>query len=740
MELYRTVSPKSSRTALAFLCTYTIALSPLLIAQSLDRSAPQIPDLRIERTRSGGDVNPSEKLSPELSALYDQFAETTRSEVDDSGLSGFTKAQLSQMFGIPSGDPNPSVVVGVRFSGTFHDSLIRSLSLTVIAKSENIAFVLIPIKNVGTLAALQNVRSLGVFKSLSTPDPMISNNGLEVRPLERSAASTVTRLATDFDKQRLTGKGVVIGVIDSGIDWRHEDFRREDGSSRILAIWDLTDTSYQDSGGSTGSKPPVYLESSKKWLGTVYTNAQINAANSGAGKVNSLDRFGHGTAVAGTAASNGRATANGVPSGTYAGVAPDADLIIVKAMDCGSFLPVSTLTAEWILSTAKALGKPAVVNMSYGGQFSKHDGTDEDELFIDSIVGPGKKGGIVTVSAGNDGRYSIRATGRFAPKRAGQADQISRGIDMQVKSPSGVLGVFEKTDDWGLVFRSTNPAFEGADGKSSSILVYRNGSGVDCEPVGAVKNRTQVDQFCTSLRYTPASAGEKLDSVFMRFPVGDYTIWGFGTGPTVPNGRFDLYLVEAPGLNKASFGTGAQKTEIIGSPGNAKNAITVGSYDFRGSWINREGETTLYNLIAGGISEYSSAGFRRDGHVKPDISAPARFMVSSLSQHAPASTGGCTNSMASGDGSSVTRDGYHLAWEGTSAAAPFVSGVIALMLQKNPGLDSEQIRSILKTTAQSGGKIGAVPNPNWGWGMIVPAAALRATPPPARGAPRRNRR
>ena len=173
---------------------------------------------------------------------------------------------------------------------------------------------------------------------------------------------------------------------------------------------------------------------------------------------------------------------------------------------------------------------------------------------------------------------------------------------------------------------------------------------------------------------------------------------------------------------------GTRKTEIVGSPGNAKNAITVGSFDFRSVWENTQGEMTPFNLVVGGASSYSSAGFRRDGVVKPDIVAPGRYTISSLSSDAKPTTGGCKNSMATGNGVYFTKDGNHIAWEGTSASSPFAAGVIALILQKNPTLDSEQIRQILKKSAKSGGTIGAVPNPIWGWGMIDPEAAIKATP------------
>ena len=88
--------------------------------------------------------------------------------------------------------------------------------------------------------------------------------------------------------------------------------------------------------------------------------------------------------------------------------------------------------------------------------------------------------------------------------------------------------------------------------------------------------------------------------------------------------------------------------------------------------------------------------------------------------------------MATGDAVNFTRDGFHIAWEGTSASTPYASGVIALMLQKNPNLDAEQVRQILIKTATSGGTVGAVPNTLWGWGKLNPTGAIKATPGPRR--------
>jgi subtilisin family serine protease len=161
--------------------------------------------------------------------------------------------------------------------------------------------------------------------------------------------------------------------------------------------------------------------------------------------------------------------------------------------------------------------------------------------------------------------------------------------------------------------------------------------------------------------------------------------------------------------------------------------ITVGAYDFRGSWTNIDGTQTLYNMKTGTISGYSSPGFRRDNIVKPEIAAPATYTISPLSKD---STSMGRNADGTPDRANITDDGYHLAWAGTSASSPYTAGVIALMLQKNPTLTAVQVKEILKKTAIKDDLTGATPNPFWGYGKLNPAAAIRDTAP-AGGPPRR---
>lgn len=725
---------RSLRRLITFLVVFAL-LAPAAFTQLVDRTPPTLPDLDIGRIRGNDVANDLDKLSPELRTLYEQYSLSkgvAQVTADETGLRGYTSQQLKGIFDINSEQQEPTIAVSIELISTGQIDAIRKLGGSIINQNDKALYVVVPIGAIGKLIEFRTVSSIGIFTALQMPSPVIRDAPPILTIPERGGTATASvPLANDFDKQQASGKGVIIGVIDSGIDWRHEDFIRPDGTSKVIAIWDLMDNSYQTSGGSVGSKPPVYLQKEAKWLGTIYTHQQINAALNGAGTVNSVDRFGHGTAVAGTAAGNGRATANGVPSGTYAGVAPDADLIVVKAMDCGYFYPSAELTAGWMTEYAKSVGKPIVVNMSFGGQYSPHDGSTPGEQFIDSLTGAGKQGKVVTVAAGNDARYNLHASGNFAPKRKGQADQFSSAIELMVKSPTRVIGAFTSTEDWGLAFRSNSPIFNGIDDKPVPVFIYKNGGLPDFKWNGTFKDPVAADAFFKSARLYPAKLPATTDTLQLPLPAGNYVFWGFGTGLNVKDGRFDLYVTESAYLNKAYFGMGTDKTGIVGSPGNSKNAITVGSFDFRNSWINSAGELTTYNFLIGGSSEYSSSGYRRDGLVKPDISAPARYTISPLSSDAKLNKGGCTSSMASGDESNFTKDGLHVSWDGTSAAAPFAAGVIALMFQKNPLLDAEQIRQILKKTAKSGGRVGAVPNPVWGWGMIDPSAAIKAATGPS---------
>lgn len=694
------------------------------------------PDLAKGRGKNSKGATTTDKLSPDLRILLAQY-QTSRKGAETIETN-YSDEQLHDVFGITDlQDDNPTINVAVTTDKLVNVELLKDAGMKVFLRKENIVFGQIPLLSLEKIGINKSVQHISATKSAKAPEipqgdePVIPQN---LGNSKGSSKGTNTSLppANEFPKANLTGKGVIVGVIDSGIDWRHPDFLKADGTSRIIAIWDLFDESFAKSGGKIGTSPPTLTAEGDVLPGTIYTNSQINAALKGKETVNTQDNNGHGTATAGTAAGNGRST-----GGKNAGVAPEADLIIVKAGDCGGLVRAYIYGAEWIVQTAKNLKRPVVVNQSFGGHLTAHNGTDSEEQFLNTLTGKGIPGVVFTVSAGNEGRFSLHAAGVFGARKVGQADILSSPITLTIPAKTEedkgtlLLGVFDARDDWGVVVKPSGASkLLDKDGKPLWYYVYKVQGNINYLLGDGLNKPDWFDSYMQEI-LTNSELGEKNDLVAIGLAPGSYRLFGFGASKEVLNGNFDFYL---PDYGAGDFGVGTTKTGMIGNPGNAANVITVGAYNFRSSWLNSEGKETAFNLTIGDISDYSNPGGKRrtDGVYKPDITAPATYTISPLSQTAKPEAKTCGGGSLAGSlgNNFVLADKFHIAWDGTSASSPFTAGVIALMLQKNPNLDAEQIRQIFIKTARKGGLIGAVPNPQWGYGMLDPSAAILATPLP----------
>ena len=215
--------------------------------------------------------------------------------------------------------------------------------------------------------------------------------------------SRIDEAVASFD---LSGDGVIIAILDRGIDWEHPDFRNDDGTTRINWLLDLTN--YQ---GCDPNAPGV----------AEYSEAEINAALDGSGpNIDSRDAVGHGTVTAGIAAGNG----NAFGDGKYRGVAPGADLIIAKVVSEGApahgdeaaeedFVSCFDLAVDWVDAKAAELGKPVVAVANYGVQYGPLDGTSGDSQKIDQVFGLDTPGRIWVAPAGNEGGVDNHAGGTY---------------------------------------------------------------------------------------------------------------------------------------------------------------------------------------------------------------------------------------------------------------------------------------------------------------------------------------
>jgi hypothetical protein len=488
----------------------------------------------------------------------------------------------------------------------------------------------------------------------------------------------------------VTGRGVAVGILDRGIDWENEDFRNEDGTTRIAAILDLSD----DSGAA----------SNPYRIGTLYTREQIDAALASGTPLATRDAVGHGTTTTGIMASNGR----NLPDRRYRGIAPEATLIVAKVTGGApahgdqpaepffydpARLPVAI---DFVRDTARELGLPVVMLLNLGSQLGPTDGTSALCRKIDATVGPGKPGIVFVTGPGDDGGSPNR-TGGTVDQGETTSIQIQKGLvqplfvdlwyagsdrfDVVVHGPSGASGPF------------TSPAGQGDSDlqRAPDFTYFHQGADVD---------------------FYAAANGKREIFLQITGPVGTYTI--DLVGASVTDGRFDGTL------GPAVFAGGASANRFLThvAPGSiwdgatAFNNICPGDYVFRTSWTDVDGvaRTITTGGSPGEIWRGSSTGPTFDGRLGVDVCAPGDILFTTYN---PKSHWATFRANLIEDG-----EGLYGTASAVSAAAPVVTGIIALMLEADPALDAAQVKEFLHRTARSDRFTGQTPNPTWGNGKV----------------------
>ncbi|WP_305767158.1 S8 family peptidase [Candidatus Epulonipiscium viviparus] len=459
----------------------------------------------------------------------------------------------------------------------------------------------------------------------------------------------------------LKGSGVLLGIIDSGIQYAHKDFINIDGTSRILYIWDQ----------SINGHPPNNFK-----MGTEYTNSQINQAIRQRTKTDRLaivpsqDTIGHGTHIAGIAGGNGRAS-----QGKYEGVAPEAQFLIVKLGKGGSngayIRNVEIMLAiKYVIEKARELDMPVAINLSTGMNEGPHDGKSLIEQYLNESSQIWKNN--IIVAAGNEGASNTHTHLTISP---GETKTFS--FQVGANQSSYALSVWKSFIDT-LEFEVVSPS-----GSKSRRIRYNYG------PVQTVLDRTRI--YATFSGPSPLNGDEEfalflagISDVGVAGGIWEINIYGISVidgsvdawGPTLELGGADTYMLEPI------------RNTTVTTPGTATNVITVGAY----------------NDMTNQIAEFSGVGFTRNGTIKPEIIAPGVDITG------PSITG----SYISYSGTSIATP--HV----TGAVALMMEW--GIVRKHQPFLYGEYLKTFLLRGANRKG-IDA-PSTEWGYGKLCLKTAL----------------
>jgi subtilisin family serine protease len=512
---------------------------------------------------------------------------------------------------------------------------------------------------------------------------------------------------TKFPASQFKGRNVVIGVIDTGFDYRHGVFRKPDGTTRILAIWDHTLTADP----ARGEKPPDGFTS-----GTEYLPGKIDEALKAADKdfddalkiVRTTDRLEHGTGIAGIAAGDGSqaGTADGrgncEPPFTFVGAAPEAELILVKIF-APDFTPIGESQPieqafDYIFGHPSVAGRPVVVNFSQGDHFGAHDGTTHLEESLEVLLSQSRR--VVVKSAGNDGANDHHAEGtvpaapgtltiglKVVPEDSAQRfveiwypGSASLGIEVLPpgRAVSGNRIVQPGEPPFALNVASTHP----------TVLTIT--SDTNRPENGDKRIRVQIEPSVAAEDPEIISGPWKLRLSNNGAASVSFHAWSIGDDKKVP--VFTSHVTERC---------------TITIPGTSPAVITVGAYTHFGD--NR-----------GRIADFSSRGPTRKGvNDKPDLVAPGRNIVSARANKEGSGCSDCCVNFYDAE-----KKG-----SGTSVAAPHVAGAVALMFEKNPNQTAAEIMERLKKGVRKpDGQ--TLPNAVFGSGLLDVSAALAFVPDP----------
>jgi subtilisin family serine protease len=555
----------------------------------------------------------------------------------------------------------------------------------------------LPAQNIRTLAKSPTIKRIDF--SIDQPhllsDTMLINN--RVIRIHQGDAPFM---------QPYTGKGVLVGIIDSGIDYNHPDFKDSLGRTKVLALWDQNKP--------VGPNTPMPYGYGQEW-----DSAAINSNT--ANHDDPANQFGHGSMVSGSAISTGLATGN------FKGVAPDANLIVVSSnFGSSQFLANIADATDYIYSIADSLGMPCVINASLGTYVGSHDGKDVAAQLIDQSI------------KAKNGRAFVAANGNAGNQKFHLGYQVTSDTNFtwfktspNIFNPFVYYRLYADTSD----FNQVEFAF-GADQVSPN---YKFRGRTDFKTIHNSINTYQFDTIfsphngnvITEIRtYAEEVNGTYMLEVYMNRP--DSLNYHYRL-ETTGSGHFDLWSSNSlmpysdmvssnlPSVSQfpdiANYKSPDSLSTMVSSFTCLPSVISVGNYQNRKTYRSVNNVIQVMPGTPGKISPNSSLGPTRLGVIKPDISASGDYTLS-------AGRLATIQQNIISDPAKVSADSMHMRNGGTSMASPVVAGIAALYFEKCPNASYLEINQAIINQARADNFTGIVPNFTFGFGKIDGYEAL----------------
>ncbi len=465
-------------------------------------------------------------------------------------------------------------------------------------------------------------------------------------------ASCISSVQTG--REGLSGEGILVGAADSGIDYFHPDFRNEDGTTRILKLWDQT---------VPGNPPRGYV------TGSEYTEEEINEALSlseteGRRLVPVRDISGHGTAVLGIAAGNGRAS-----SGENRGVAYKSGILAVKlGIPREDSFPRTTeliQAVDYLVRQSLEMGMPMAINLSFGNNYGSHRGDSLLETYLNSVSNMGRL--CICTGTGNNGNQALHTGGNI---RTGEIQEIELGVSPYEAALN--VQLWKHYEDVMEIYLE-NPAGERIG------PLYEN--------LGPQRYRAGDTELL--IYYGKPGPYFVTQEIYIDFiPTGIYVdsgVWKIILrGKDIKDGEYFLWLPGGNVLNPLTSFYLPRAEGTLTIPSTALRLISVGAYNSR---------SDVYADFSGRGSKFLPYG-------KPDFVAPGV------------------------DITAPRPGGSYGSFTGTSFAAPFATGSCALLMEwgivkgNDPFLYGEKVKAYLRRGARRLPGYEEFPNETVGWGAL----------------------